>query len=83
VAVATLLLVAVVAVVTPHRAAVVVVAHLAIVGSPGEIVEGNERMNWLASMADANASGGGDVFNARRPRRNCCGRPLTSLEALV
>jgi hypothetical protein len=64
VAVATLLLVAVVAVVTPHRAAVVAVAHLAIVGSPGEIVEGNERMNWLASMADANASDGGDVFNA-------------------
>jgi hypothetical protein len=33
--------------------------HLAIVGSPGERVERNERMNWLASLAD-----GGDDSNA-------------------
>jgi hypothetical protein len=44
--------------------AVVAVAHLAIVGSPGERVEGNERMNWLASMADANATAGGGDSNA-------------------
>jgi hypothetical protein len=64
VAVATLLAVAVVAVVTTHREAVVAVAHLAIVGSPGERVEGSERMKWLASMADANATGGGGGSNA-------------------